>query len=575
MKNVENGNRRIRPSIGVNGHEAHTRLTRSSLSDTRDIPVSNRLVIPIVFVPGIMASNLFNREINKIVWCPDNIMVMKSFIGMPNRERQIYLNSMATTVIDTNYVEKTITSDYYDDIDDIKSLAFHFHESKNILLQRGWGRIYASAYHKFMDFMQYEMSTVVTNGAISPEWMRRADLPSNGYAMSPQMTRLTDEDLKNLSRFRFEVWAFGYNWLRSNAESAKQLRAFIEGTVLPHYADNAQVRLATKKVILVTHSMGGLVARRLTLGASDLVLGVVHGSIPSNGVAEMYTNMKKGAESGIGLSSVFAAIAGPDAASMAAVLTQCQGGLELLPFGREKTYNPSPTTMRVDIPAYLEPYLEQKKSPQTWLFRGEGGKMIECSRGVDIYEKVYKCQEWYGLLPKHNEHYFDPANILQNEDPAIPPHKIFSSFISDVKNFHSSISGNYHPETYSFWGVGRDTPAIGEVLWMLQRRVRMEEYPMDGDKEYELDIGLGQYNRGSEQYTLWAVRHCGDGTVPCASWASDLTRNGMRGYCLLGASQGDPSGFVHQDAFNDARARDVSLYFLVKLVNSKLGELTK
>ncbi|CQH58823.1 Uncharacterised protein [Yersinia frederiksenii] len=67
---------------------------------------------------------------------------------------------------------------------------------------------------------------------------------------------LTESEVKNSYDFLFPLHVFGYNWLQSNADSAKKLEEFIQATLATY-----QGRLALNKVILVTHSMGGLVAR--------------------------------------------------------------------------------------------------------------------------------------------------------------------------------------------------------------------------------------------------------------------------------------------------------------------------
>ena len=57
----------------------------------------------------------------------------------------------------------------------------------------------------------------------------------------------------------FPVHAMGYNWLRSNKKSGKEIAARIEA-LIKRYVDQGY---QCEKVIVVTHSMGGLVARAL------------------------------------------------------------------------------------------------------------------------------------------------------------------------------------------------------------------------------------------------------------------------------------------------------------------------
>ncbi len=91
------------------------------------------------------------------------------------------------------------------------------------------------------------------------------------------------------------------------------------------------------KVILVTHSMGGLVARYYSecLEGRDKIYGIVHGVMPSVGAAATYTRMKRGTEnteSGLAgaVGYLTSHILGRNAAEMVAIGSQSSGALELL-----------------------------------------------------------------------------------------------------------------------------------------------------------------------------------------------------------------------------------------------------
>jgi hypothetical protein len=334
------------------------------------------------------------------------------------------------------------------------------------------------------------------------------------------------------------------------------VKEFINTEVFPCY-ETAGVRLATKKVILVTHSMGGLVARSVCADKEglDMVLGVVHGAQPCNGAGEVYTNMRQGVQ-GFPLDRIL----GNTSETLGAVFTQCQGGLELLPFGITTPYNPSPDRTRLSSPKPLA----QTSVPGVWLYYTSGGQLQQCSSGEDVYEKIYKSDQWYGLLPKHNEHHFDPAGILRKAYPRESRRGIFKRFINDVETFHKKIVGTYHPTTYSFWGSGKNTPAVGEALWEWSQSAANCH---TGELMPERDTGKGEYRDGSgNTYRLHTVEHQGDKTVPRASWENDLPKM-QGGYCCLGASEDDHRGFDHQDAFNDRRAQEASVYFMAKLIH--------
>jgi subtilisin family serine protease len=73
---------------------------------------------------------------------------------------------------------------------------------------------------------------------------------------------------------RHPVWAFGYDWRQSNLVHARRLSAFIDEVLRLERAE---------QVILVTHSMGGLVARAALPLIEAKVMGIVHTVQPSVG----------------------------------------------------------------------------------------------------------------------------------------------------------------------------------------------------------------------------------------------------------------------------------------------------
>jgi pimeloyl-ACP methyl ester carboxylesterase len=73
---------------------------------------------------------------------------------------------------------------------------------------------------------------------------------------------------------RHPVWAFGYDWRQSNLVHAARLAAFIDKVLEVERAE---------QVILVTHSMGGLVVRAALPKIADKVRGVVHAVQPAVG----------------------------------------------------------------------------------------------------------------------------------------------------------------------------------------------------------------------------------------------------------------------------------------------------
>lgn len=546
---------------------AFWQLTSRDITGPVDIMISRRPVIPIVFLPGIMGSNIFNTELKKPTWEPD-----KGFSTLQMYNTQIYasrrqqlLNKESTEV----YTDGTIKAPD--------------EEREEILKRRGWGSVMAKTYHPFLGHLQRWLNNVFYNGVLGLTWKEVMGLPLAKYGMHYNAAPLRMDELETLLKYRFEAWACGYNWLRSNEESAQKVQEFITQTVLPHYAEDEEkgkARLGTdKKVILITHSMGGLVARSMVAQGFDTnILGIIHIAMPANGAAEAYSNMRQGVQ-GFPLNTVL----GSNARTLGAVYSQCLGGLELLPFGQ--SYN-SPLAARTETPAWLKKPSQQGE----WFFLYDVRNtpaLGSVKDGTDIYDKVYTSPHWYGLLPDHNLRYFDPASILANSSNLEKNRNLFTTYIQNVKEFHRTIRRIYHQCTYAIWGESYNEPAIGEIVWVRSKNKEK--------RQNIFDDGVGKCGTIDGEYTLNTIHHIGDGTVPHASWQGDL--HCIRGYSRLGVSDGTashvssgelhcenkpnscksehtaPKGFSHQDACLSNETQKAALYFTVKIISENKDKL--
>ncbi|HZU84698.1 MAG TPA: hypothetical protein VE987_17330 [Polyangiaceae bacterium] len=130
---------------------------------------------------------------------------------------------------------------------------------------------------------------------------------------------------------RRPVYAFGYDWRQSNTDSGMELARFI-GDVLGRHSSTA------RDVIVVTHSMGGLVLRGALAHDGFLdakIRGVVHGAQPSNGAPPCYRRFLTGATPPVDgddlPSSVINNIQGTTPQQYAYNLSGLPGPLQLLP----------------------------------------------------------------------------------------------------------------------------------------------------------------------------------------------------------------------------------------------------
>lgn len=130
----------------------------------------------------------------------------------------------------------------------------------------------------------------------------------------------------------FPVFACGYDWRLSNNDTAATLSAFVD-TVLSTTSGRAT------DVIILTHSMGGLVTRgalAADAGLAAKVRGVVHTVQPSNGAVTCYRRFLTGSSKPLDAAAVakdklLNNIMGTTPAQYAYNLSGCPGPLQLLP----------------------------------------------------------------------------------------------------------------------------------------------------------------------------------------------------------------------------------------------------
>jgi pimeloyl-ACP methyl ester carboxylesterase len=219
--------------------------------------------------------------------------------------------------------------------------------------------------------------------------------------------------------YEFPVYAFGYNWTASNGLAGEQLAAYI-GQVIKGYTDGGR---KCAKVLLVTHSMGGLVARSgcLLHGAKDKVLGVIHGVQPANGSPAAYWRMKGGFErphtipdldfsqwfrnpvkmfnhlkgklvnnETLGVGHIAAWVLGTDGEEVTALLGNMPGGLELLP---NKQYN-------------------NNNGWERWLELLDSEGNVAALPKIDPYEEIYRRdKDYYRLV---NPEWLDPGGAVDS-----------------------------------------------------------------------------------------------------------------------------------------------------------------
>ncbi|MDN0118311.1 lipase family alpha/beta hydrolase [Yersinia frederiksenii] len=492
-------------------------------------------VIPVIFIPGVMGSNLKSSQEgkDKAIWRGDSeVGVYAEWARKDGNQRRELLNPETTNVDNRGNVSKKIYSKYSDDGKSANGKMFQSRQ------ERGWGEVLSFSYGEFLsvfqgalmdDWQQVTMNAAKQidgkNGVLSE--LRNKRLADDKGAEITNESVMTDDELSHFKKFLFPVHVFGYNWLQDNKTSAGELVTYIDkviNTYKYHHGHGMPFPEGQEKVIIVTHSMGGLVARyamnppeEATFhGCENKVLGIVHGVIPDLGSPAAYRRMKIGAKQE-GMAGI---VLGKSAEELMPVLARAPAPLQLLP--SEKYISGAP-----------------------WLTIKSGnvdGSDLKLPKNQDPFTEIYLNKTlWWRLYE---------SNII-DKDNAISEvrwEEYFSLIKDTVQPFTSTLEkGRYHRNTYAFYG--NKIESDGLLIW----RKTSVTYPKDireSDKKLPndyRDIPL-QFNR-SQVYQLISSKTPGDGTVPVESLSIIRHYNGIKSVLATNVD--------HQGAYNVSNLKDI------------------
>ncbi|MBV7557683.1 hypothetical protein [Enterobacter sp. ENT02] len=405
-------------------------------------------IIPVVFIPGVMGSNLKNKD-NK-VWQFSVESLKKWPLAGPEKRKQL-LDPKTTSVDNSGNI-------FNEGADGKK-----FPSRRT----RGWGSAFYMSYGEALDRLQYLLSD---DDILLDNYFREAQLQTARQRFTgvrigdePAEQVLTEEETAHGHHFLYPLHVFGYNWLQSNADSAALLGQYISKVLGLYHG-----RLAVDKVILVTHSMGGLVARHYSenMNGQSNILGIVHGVMPDLGSPAAYRRMKTGERGITGM------IIGDSAEKLMPVLAQSPGPLQLLP---GKAYGPGWLKIESDITQQSLP----KSDPYTEIYLNKTDWWRLCDKDL--------------LLGDTNSEWQDFVYRIKNP----------------VKEFIEKLNGKYHPQTWLFYGASADNKSDAFLTWKERpalRPVPVMGYPEPSSPTYRQDAGT--------TFELISAGTPGDGTVP-------------------------------------------------------------
>lgn len=492
--------------------------------------VPNR-VIPVIFVPGVMGSNLIAVKgplKGQVVWVVDGRASMVPWVARGAQKRKRMLDPNTTDVYDGGKIS-TKTA-----------------QSKEELQARGWGTVAYRSYGTFLPMLENAL-----NDAAECKTGLRAQLMHELAANAPGVSVLSFDEVDLSYRYQLPVHAIGYNWLKSNADSAMQCLAGKIRDIIQGYQKKKKI---CEKVILVTHSMGGLVARYYSEVANkrDSVLGIVHAVMPTTGSPMAYKRVTAGSDGGWGPRHVL----GKDAANVTAVFAHAPGPLQLLPSAE-----------------YGAGWLKIRDGDKVISLPGQGEETDQC--GPDPYGDIYTQRGvWWALV---NDKLLNPLD--ENKTNVDPDWAQYTELIwKHVKPFHEALTGKFHATTYAFYGDDKKFATWGEIIWKRVMRsgglyVNQNDPITDlmtqplladsGTGTKSVGYKIGRYNWRAD-FVLGAADENGDGTVP--------TRSGQapEGYPGVLACVPYPN-VDHEGAYQGRTQQLFALWAITRIVTNVKG----
>ncbi|WP_374594551.1 esterase/lipase family protein [Aquabacterium sp.] len=520
--------------------------------------------IPVVFIPGIMGSNLrLSRQrqakLDKrtdIAWRPEATMDAVAMIFKSPAQRQMTLDPEATEVdrYDLNAAgadkrHKNVADVAYLHVPGTAASMPDPHDRDRHARLRGWSEVFFSSYGELLQTLEARLNQMCLDGRPRTSWTA-GQRPA--VSIDPKTwgasggEALTPDELATVSDAWYPVHAIGYNWLRSNGESAKDVAKRIR-EIIAYYQ---KLQFECDKVIVVTHSMGGLVGRALIHpdygNAQDVVAGIVHGAMPAVGAAAAYKRIRMGFEGSGLMGYVFKKVVGDTGPKVTAVLANAPGGLQLLPSERYGT---------------------------DWLKATVDGTEVLSLPQADPYAEIYTVRDkWYRLI---NEEWVNPANA---KDSSI---KSTIRKLHLAQEFHQDIGTTYHPSTYLSYGADLQQKAWGEVTWQtskapllhggLVQQLGLEDLHVegaatgwqtdfdDGDGCIVLRDGLPQHAGQRFSAAIAKPAQSGDGTVPAERSAQDPVRQGKARIAY------QQTGYDHQASYGNDAVLSSTLHAVCKI----------
>lgn len=489
-----------------------------------------RAAIPIIFVPGIMGSRL-RKAGGARAWDPDDLpWTLHTFFRATPVDREAVLTKDPLEV-NKNEAGGAPTMPFRTRMQMKFTYTSQF---SSTAMPPDWDWLNLPPGLAAQAKLNKTIDTMIDHGWDQVAW---------GFYGSI-LLKLAELNLGDLSRcFVHPVYAFGYNWIDDNLLAGNALAARIDEIIQKeNYAHHP-----CDRVILISHSMGGLVTRSCVLhngGALAKTLGIIHGAQPATGAPAAYRRMRAGFEPPNNynpLDNLSAAasnrVLGPDSATVVPVLAKCVGGLELLP---------------------TKHYRTNAGSAQWLSMTGKDGRVASSLPAGNPYSEIYALnsvassrdadRKFLTLVPHPamlapQQPGGGTSNSRYNTGTTSAQSVVdFQKKLTAAESFHDSIELWVHPTTYVAY-TGHAGPRTYDKVRYGYMREQNEmrtatsnegfgppttyTYPALPEQEGQgIDLNRTPPGGGAPQYYELAGQDGnGDGTVPVSSGSSLLHAN--------------------------------------------------
>lgn len=389
---------------------------------------NKKTVLPVIYIPGIFASRLQSEDGKTTIWDPDDVASMKLHL----------INGVVKSVlgIDVYWSDKEldekaahlntpgkVMSRHHDEI--IYSVLERIKEGKPFkrLLDKNKLNDWDEDHWELIDKLaQCEYKERAKRG-----WYEVL----SQYADIMEQIWMHEDD-----NFLYPTFAFGYNWRDNLHNSAdpliERINKILAQTEYPEWGEKDKDYLVdpNQKVILVTHSMGSILARYASevAGANNKIHSIIHINQPTTGAPVLYRRFLTGtsAEKGFPFPGIiskakenaFLEVLGNNPYHFTRIAGQMAGAIQLLPTNDhicEETEDKH--WLQINHPFIRNKITPKEKQDIYELYKSEAVGLISCKRYDNNGNLKPYTKEEFKWVRYNDMHGDEQDELLTNVDP--------------------------------------------------------------------------------------------------------------------------------------------------------------